>query len=92
MRLKRVFLEHDTLERYGSGVSYSVVNFDKKTLITQQDLKKRTESVAFSKYKEIKRDVAQKEALRRLNWFMSIVRAKSIATKWLSRDKGRLEE
>ena len=46
--------------------------------------------MAISKYKQIKREVHKKEAQRRLNWFMSIVKAKSVATKWITRVRERL--
>jgi len=51
------------------------------TFITQQDLKKRADSLVFSKYKQIKKEAAKKEAQKRLNWFMSIVKCKAWVNK-----------
>jgi len=90
MKLKRIAVGHGTLERYGDCIQYAEANFMESTLITQQDLKQRAQSMAFSKYKQIKREVHKKEAQRRLNWFLSIVKAKKVATVWLARARAHL--
>jgi len=88
MKLKRIAVGHGTLERYGDCIQYAEANFMESTLITQQDLKQRAQSMAFSKYKQIKREVHKKEAQRRLNWFLSIVKAKKSSYRMVGKSKG----
>ena len=52
-------LAHPPLQKL--GYSFAVVNFHPQTLITQQDLKQRANSMVYNKYKQIKRDMAKRE-------------------------------
>jgi len=90
MRIRRGQIMQGQLMRI--GYSFAVINFHPKTLITQQDLKMRTTSVVFSKYKQIKREISARETQRRLLWFMSIVKCKAWAQKMLRRVRKKIEE
>jgi hypothetical protein len=74
------------------GYSFAVVNFQPETLITQQDLKFRADSLVYGKYKQIKRLMEKRERQQRLNWFMSVVKARAWTTKVLKRVRARLAE
>ena len=72
------------------GYSFAIINFHPQTLITQQDLKTRANSVVFNKYRQIKREIAKREQQRRLNWFMSVVKCKAWASKMVKRVRANL--
>lgn len=59
IRIKMGKLAHPPLQKL--GYSFAVVNFHPQTLITQQDLKQRANSMVYNKYKQIKRDMAKRE-------------------------------
>jgi len=44
------------------GYSFAVINFHPYTLITQQDLKQRANSVVYNKYKLLKVEVRKRES------------------------------
>ena len=88
MRLRRGKIDNPLMERLEK--SYACVNFEPGSLITQKDLKVRATSIVYSKYKQIKREVARKEQQRRLNWFRSIVIAKKFSKQLLIRAKKNL--
>lgn len=90
MRLRRAKVDNPLMERLEK--SYACVNFDPNSLITQKDLKARATSIVYSKYKQIKREVARKEQQRRLNWFRSIVIAKKFSKQLLIRAKKNLNQ
>lgn len=89
MRIRRGQIMQPQL--YRGGYSFAVINFHPKTLITQQDLKMRANSVVFNKYKQIKREIANREQQRRLNWFMSVVKCKAWATKMVKRVREKIK-
>ena len=51
MKIKKLFIENGELESFGNKKQFAVVNFNVNTLISRTDLKKRADSMAFSKYK-----------------------------------------
>jgi hypothetical protein len=81
-------LAHPPLQKL--GYSFAVVNFHPQTLITQQDLKQRANSMVYNKYKQIKRDMAKREQQRRLNWFMAVVRVNTFGHKLLRRAREKI--
>lgn len=89
MKLKRGSIVHPPLERL--GFSFATINFHPNTLITQSDLKQRANSAVYGKYKQIKRELARQEQLRRLNWFRSIVIAKKFAHLIVKRARTEIE-
>lgn len=67
------------------GYPYSTLNFHPMTYITQHELKQRANSLAYAKYKLIKRENARKQAKRKLMWIMCIVKCKAFANKLKAR-------
>ncbi len=74
------------------------MDFHPLTYITQHELKARANSLAYAKYKLIKRENARKAAKRKLLLVMTIVKCKAFVNKLKARvelrraEKKRLEE
>ena len=80
------------------GYPFSTINFHPLTYISQHELKARANSLAYAKYKLIKRENAKKAAKRKLLLVMCIVKCKAFVNKLKARveqrraEKKRLEE
>lgn len=80
------------------GYPFSTLNFHPLTYISQHELKARANSLAYSKYKLVKRENAKKAAKRKLMLIMSIVKCKAFINKLKSKveqrraEKRRIEE
>jgi hypothetical protein len=80
------------------GYPYSTLNFHPLTYITQHELKARANSLAYAKYKLVKRENARKAAKRKLMLVMCIVKCKAFVNKLKTRvevrraERRRLEE
>ena len=68
------------------------MNFHPLTYITQHELKARANSLAYAKYKLIKREQAKKAAKRKLLLIMCIVKCKAFVNKLKARVEMRRAE
>eukprot|EP00347_Sterkiella_histriomuscorum_P011501 403372213 len=96
IKIRRVHVQQEVLGEI--GYPFSTINFHPLTYITQHELKARANSLAYSKYKLIKRENAKKAAKRKLLLIMCIVKCKSFVNKLKARvelrraEKKRMEE
>jgi hypothetical protein len=75
-------LEQDIL-----GYPYSTYNLHPLSYVSQHELKARANSLAYARYKLIKRESARKAAKRKRLFFMAIVKSRAFATKLKERVK-----
>ena len=74
------------------GYPFSTLQFHPLTYITQNELKTRANSLAYAKYKLIKREMARKAAKRKLMLIMCIVKCKAFINKLKARVEARRAE
>jgi hypothetical protein len=75
-------LEQDIL-----GYPYSTYNLHPLSYVSQHELKARANSLAYARYKLIKREAARKAAKRKRLFIMAVVKCRAFATKLKERVK-----
>lgn len=80
MRIRRVYEDHD-MRYYDPGLqtmiySFAKINIQGNTLPTQKELSLRAKTLAYGQYKKEKRLYAKHQAKKKLQWIMSIVKAR----------------
>ena len=69
------------------GYPYSTYNLHPLSYVSQHELKARANSLAYARYKLIKRESARKAAKRKRLFIMSVVKCRAFATKLKERVK-----
>ena len=69
------------------GYPYSTYNLHPLSYVSQHELKARANSLAYARYKVLKRESARKAAKRKRLFFMAIVKSRAFATKLKERVK-----
>ncbi|CDW77124.1 UNKNOWN [Stylonychia lemnae] len=96
IKIRRVHVHQEVMGEI--GYPFSTMNFHPLTYITQHELKARANSLAYAKYKLVKRENAKKAAKRKLLLIMCIVKCKSFVNKLKARvqirraEKKKIEE
>ena len=95
LKIRRVHVLQELMGEI--GYPYSTINFHPYSYISQHELKARANSLAYAKYKLIKRENARNAAKKKLMLVMTVVKCKSFATKLkarvvLRREQRRKEE
>lgn len=83
IKIRRVHVLQEVLGEI--GYPYSTMNFHPLTYISQHELKARANSLAYAKYKLIKRENAKKMAKKKLLLIMTVVKCKAFVTKLKAR-------
>lgn len=85
IQLSHVQLDHDVrYSDYQSGNivhSFANVNIAPLSYITDRELKMRANSLAYSQYKQEKREYTRYQAKKKLLWFTTVVKCKVFVNK-----------
>lgn len=46
--------------------------------------------MVFVKYRQIKRDLSKRDKIRRLNWFLAVVKSKKFGSIWLRKTREKM--
>ena len=85
MRIRRVYESHE-VRYFDPGLqtmiySFAKINIESSSLPTQKELNLRTKNVAYGQYKKEKRLYAKHQAKKKLQWIMSVVKARYFIIK-----------